>query len=75
MYIFVYVQDEVFNPLTDNNQIWGSNYSEPDEKYKLQKNFYFQYFLIYIYEFVSLNKNKTSVIASYRIPSNAGYFS
>jgi hypothetical protein len=28
-------------PKTDNNQIWGTNYSEHDEKYKLQKNFYF----------------------------------
>jgi hypothetical protein len=36
--VCVYVQDKLFNSLTDNNQIWGSNYSESDEKYTLQKN-------------------------------------
>jgi hypothetical protein len=51
-YIFGYIQDLLLNPLTDNNQIWGINYSEPDEKYRLQRNFYF-----YIYLFVSPNNN------------------
>jgi hypothetical protein len=42
MYICVYVQDYLFNHLiTDNNQIWGSNYSEPNGKQRLQNNFYF----------------------------------
>jgi hypothetical protein len=34
-----YILDLLFNPLTDNNQIWDINYSEPDEKDRLQKNF------------------------------------
>jgi hypothetical protein len=32
MCVYIYVQDYLFNPLTDSNQIWCSDYSEPGDK-------------------------------------------
>jgi hypothetical protein len=39
--VCLYVQDYLFNPLTDSNQIWCSDYSEPGDKHTLHKNSYF----------------------------------
>jgi hypothetical protein len=34
-------EHQLFNPLTDSNQIWCSDYSEPGDKHRLDKNSYF----------------------------------
>jgi hypothetical protein len=33
-----YVQDQLFDPLTDSNQIWCSDSSEPGGKHRLHTN-------------------------------------
>jgi hypothetical protein len=38
LYVCGYVQDELFNPLTDSNQIWCGDYSELGGKHRLHKN-------------------------------------